>query len=121
MPAHLALGCHSGALLASSPWLLGFARQGTRYWLPHAGSGCEILATPPPRQDLVSSRSGTGSSMRLFSRAELQGPALEFPRITYTGSLVSGVSLRTSTSGLLGSKKTLSRKWSKVCIDARHV
>jgi hypothetical protein len=45
MPVHLALDAASGALLASSPWLFGFARNGTRYWLPHVLVGTqEILA-----------------------------------------------------------------------------
>ena len=45
MPVHLALDAASGVLLASSPWLFGFAEKGTRYWLPHALVGAqEILA-----------------------------------------------------------------------------
>src|SRR5919106_6471770 len=35
MPVHLAMDAASGALLASSPWLFGFASDGRRYWLPH--------------------------------------------------------------------------------------
>ncbi len=45
MPVHLAVDAASGALLASSPWLFGFARNGARYWLPHVLVGAqEILA-----------------------------------------------------------------------------
>ena len=50
MPVHLALDAASGALLASSPWLFGFARNGTRYWLPHVLVGAqEILAAATTR------------------------------------------------------------------------
>jgi hypothetical protein len=35
----------SGVLLASSPWLFGFANEGPRYWLPHVAVGTtEMLA-----------------------------------------------------------------------------
>ncbi len=45
MPSHLALDAAKGALLASSPWLFGFADRGTRYWLPHVAIGtADILA-----------------------------------------------------------------------------
>lgn len=36
MPAHLMMDAASGALLAASPWLFGFAAGGPRYRLPHA-------------------------------------------------------------------------------------
>ncbi len=45
MPAHLTFDAAKGALLASSPWLFGFAENGTRYWLPHVLMGsADILA-----------------------------------------------------------------------------
>ncbi len=45
MPAHLAMDAASGVFLASPPWLFGFAKNGPRYWLPHAAVGAfEVLA-----------------------------------------------------------------------------
>ncbi len=45
MPAHLIFDAAKGALLASSPWLFGFAKNGPRYWLPHVVMGtADILA-----------------------------------------------------------------------------
>jgi hypothetical protein len=50
MPAHLAMDAASGAFVASSPWLLGFAKDGPRYWLPHVLVGAtEILAAATSR------------------------------------------------------------------------
>jgi hypothetical protein len=39
VPAHLALDAAKGLFMALSPWLFGFARNGTRYWLPHVLMG----------------------------------------------------------------------------------
>ncbi|MDP8900639.1 MAG: SPW repeat protein [Actinomycetota bacterium] len=39
IPAHLALDAAKGLFMALSPWLFGFARNGTRYWLPHVLMG----------------------------------------------------------------------------------
>ncbi|HEV2743672.1 MAG TPA: hypothetical protein VGV91_10985 [Rubrobacter sp.] len=45
MPAHLAIDAAKGVLMASSPWLFGFAENGTRYWLPHVLMGvADVLA-----------------------------------------------------------------------------
>jgi hypothetical protein len=50
VPAHLALDAAKGLLMAASPWLFGFAKNGTRYWLPHALMGtADVLAAVATR------------------------------------------------------------------------
>ncbi len=45
MPAHLAFDAGKGVLTALSPWLFGFAKNGTRYWMGHVVMGtADVLA-----------------------------------------------------------------------------
>ena len=45
MRTHLTLDALSGAMVAASPWIFGFANNGRRYWLPHVIVGAnEIMA-----------------------------------------------------------------------------
>ena len=44
MRTHLVLDGMSGAFLAASPWLFGFASNGKRYWLPHVLVGTMEVA-----------------------------------------------------------------------------
>jgi hypothetical protein len=60
MPAHLALDAVGGALLATAPWLAGFAREGRRYWVPHVAAGASVVMIaaltrprPPSRRTLL--------------------------------------------------------------------
>jgi hypothetical protein len=52
MPAHLAFDAAKGVFLATSPWLFGFAKRGTRYWLPHGLMGAaDVLAAITSKTD----------------------------------------------------------------------
>jgi len=41
--AHLALDAAGAALLAAAPWMLGFAAEGRRFWMPHVLAGGGVL------------------------------------------------------------------------------
>ncbi len=50
MPAHLALDAAKGLFMALSPWLFGFAKNGTRYWLPQVLMGtADVVAAVTTR------------------------------------------------------------------------
>jgi len=50
MPAHLSFDAAKGLFMALSPWLFGFAKNGTRYWLPHVLMGtADVLAAVATR------------------------------------------------------------------------
>ena len=52
MPAHLAFDAAKGVFMASSPWLFGFARNGSRYWMPHVLMGtADVLAAVTSKTD----------------------------------------------------------------------
>jgi hypothetical protein len=76
MPVHLALDGVLGAFLASSPWALGTAKKGKRFWLPHVAVGSmEVFLalttkTHRPRQDRLS------RGRRLLRRAVVAGMVL---------------------------------------------
>jgi hypothetical protein len=50
MPLHLALDAGKGLFMAASPWLFGFAKKGTRYWLVHLLMGtADVVAAMTTR------------------------------------------------------------------------
>ncbi len=52
MPAHLAFDAAKGLFMAASPWLFGFAENGTRYWLPHVLMGtADVVAALATKTD----------------------------------------------------------------------
>src|SRR3712207_757170 len=52
MPKHLAFDAAKGVFMASSPWLFGFASNGSRYWMPHVLMGtADVLAAITSKTD----------------------------------------------------------------------
>lgn len=52
MPVHLTFDAAKGVFTASSPWLFGFVKKGTRYWLPHVLVGtADALAAITSKTD----------------------------------------------------------------------
>ncbi|HWT93087.1 MAG TPA: SPW repeat protein [Solirubrobacteraceae bacterium] len=44
LPMHLMVDVVAGVVLAASPWLFGFADEGTNAWLPHLVVGLGLVA-----------------------------------------------------------------------------
>ena len=44
LPLHLAADVVAGVVLAASPWIFGFADEGTNAWLPHLIVGLGLIA-----------------------------------------------------------------------------
>lgn len=64
MKAHLALDAAGGALLAASPWVLGYRRHGLRHWLPHTLVGLSEVAVA-----LTSQADSNGGGRRVGKKA----------------------------------------------------
>src|SRR3954470_7935996 len=50
LPAHLMMDVLAGIVLAASPWIFGFADEGTAAWLPHLVFGLGLIAAGPRAQ-----------------------------------------------------------------------
>ncbi len=101
VPVHLMLDGASGALLAGAPWLLGYAKGGPRYWLPHAFVGAaEVLAalTTKTEPSYYKAKPESVDILRglLKAKRELGGPRTETSRAAYGGAVGLAV------TGLLG-------------------
>ncbi len=101
MRTHLLLDALSGALLAGAPWLLGYARGGPRYWLPHTSVGvAEVLAAMTTKTE-PSYYMAKPESVDIFrgllkARRELGERRTESSRVAYGGAVGLAV------AGLLG-------------------
>ena len=69
MKAHLALDAAGGALLAASPWVLGYRRHGVRHWLPHTLVGLGEVAVALTSK----TENGNGRGRRLGKAALVTG------------------------------------------------
>jgi hypothetical protein len=84
MRAHLAVDALSGLALAGGPWLTGSARQGTRYWLPHALIGAGELALA------ATTKTRPGSRSRLAVDRLWPWPAVAAAAVVVAGAAVIG-------------------------------
>jgi hypothetical protein len=90
MKAHLALDAAGGALLAASPWVLGYRRHGVRHWLPHTLVGLSEVAvaltteseSPPERRR----RPGKKALIALAVAAPVAGGVAVWRRRSGNGS-----------------------------------
>ncbi len=92
MRTHLLLDALSGALLAGAPWLLGYARGGPRYWLPHTSVGvAEVLAAMTTKTE-PSYYKAKPESVDIFrgllkARREFGERRTESSRVAYGGAV----------------------------------
>lgn len=75
MKAHLALDAAGGALLAASPWVLGYRRHGVRHWLPHTLVGLGEVAVALTSK----TENGKESRRRRFGKTALISSAVVVP------------------------------------------
>lgn len=74
MKAHLALDTASGALLAASPWVLGYRKHGIRHWLPHTLVGLSEVAVALTTQSESHNDRRRGAAKKALIAAALAAP-----------------------------------------------
>ena len=82
MKAHLALDAAGGALLAASPWVLGYRRHGVRHWLPHTLVGLGEVAVALTSK----TENGKEGRRRRFGRTALISSAVVVPAAAAAGA-----------------------------------
>jgi hypothetical protein len=74
MKAHLALDTASGALLAASPWVLGYRKHGVRHWLPHTLVGLSEIAVALTTQSETHDDRRRGAAKKALVAAAVVAP-----------------------------------------------
>lgn len=74
MKAHLALDAAGGAMLAASPWVLGYRKHGVRHWLPHTLVGLSEVVVA-----LLSRSDSPGAGRRSTAKKTLLAIAVAAP------------------------------------------